>query len=87
MTYEEHYKLFFKNNPAGFTRTVIEQTRDTKPMIMYIDNNGKIQQRTSTRSWRDISLEEAKILLNNNMKLIELQGKMNQQLQEIAKDF
>lgn len=34
MTYEEHYKLFFKNNPAGFTRTVIEQTRDTKPIIM-----------------------------------------------------
>ena len=56
MTYEEHYKFFFGNNPNGFTRDDIEATRNTKPMIMYVDDNGKIQQRPSTRSWRNISL-------------------------------
>ena len=87
MTYEEHYKFFFKNNPTGFTRDAIEATRDTKPMVMYIDDNGTIQQRTSTRSWRDISVEEADLLLQNNMKLIELQDKMYKQLKDISKDF
>ena len=87
MTYEEHLKFFFKNNSSGFTREAIETTRDTKPMIMYIDENGTIQQRTSTRSWRDISLEEADLLLQNNMKLIALQDKMFKQLDDISKDF
>ena len=87
MTYEEHYKFFFKSNPGGYTRTVIELTRDTKPMVMYIDNNGKIQQKTSTRSWRDISLEEAELLLKNNMKLMDLQDKLNKQLENIEQDF
>ena len=87
MTYEEHFKFFFKNNPVGLSRIQIEASRDTKPMIMYIDDDGKIQQRTSTRSWRDISVEEADLLLNNNKKLTDLQNKMNKQLAEISKDF
>ena len=87
MTYEEHFKFFFKNNPTGFTRDAIEATRDTKPMVMYIDDNGTIQQRISTRSWRDISVEEADLLLQNNMKLIDLQDKMFKQLKDINKDF
>lgn len=87
MTYEEHFKFFFKNNPSGFTRIEIEATRDTKPIVMYIDDYGKIQQRTSTRSWRDISVEEADLLLQNNQKLTDLQNKMNKQLDEISKDF
>ena len=87
MTYEEHIKFFFKNNLGGFTRQAIEASRDTRPMIMYIDDDGKIQQRTSTRSWRDISVEEADLLLNNNKKLTDLQNKMNKQLAEISKDF
>ena len=87
MTYEEHYKFFFKENPGGYTRNVIELTRDTRPMVMYIDDNGKITQRTSNRSWREISLEEAELLLKNNMKLIDLQEKMNKQLKNLNQDF
>lgn len=87
MTYEEHFKFFFKNNPGGFTREAIEATRDTRPMIMYIDDDGNIQQKISTRSWRDISVEEADLLLQNNMKLIDLQDKIYKQLKDINKDF
>lgn len=87
MTYEEHFKFFFKNNPNGFTREAIEATRDTRPMIMYIDDDGKILQRTSSRSWRDISVEEAELLLQNNMKLMDLQDKIYKQLKDINKDF
>jgi glycosyltransferase involved in cell wall biosynthesis len=86
--------LFFNSNYSdthcgmrAFTREAIEATRDTRPMIMYIDDDGKIQQRTSTRSWRDISVEEADILLQNNMKLIDLQDKINKQFKDINKDF
>lgn len=86
MTYEEHFKFFFKNNPGGYTRDVIESTRNTRPMVLYVEN-GTIKQRTSTRSWRDISLEEAELLLQNNMKLMELQEKMVKQLDGINKDF
>ncbi len=87
MTYEEHINFFFKNNPVGYSKEAIEATRDTRPMIMYIDDDGKIQQRTSTRSWRDISVEEAELLLQNNMKLIDLQDKINKQFKDINKDF
>ena len=87
MTYEEHFKFFFKSNPGGYTRNIIELTRDTKPMVMYVDDTGKIQQTISNRSWRDISLEEAELLLKNNMKLMDLRDKLNTQLEEISKDF
>lgn len=87
MTYEEHFKFFFKDNPGGLSKNIIELTRDTKPMVMYIDDDGKIKQRTSTISWRYISLEEAELLLENNMKLMALQDKINKQIDDIAKDF
>ena len=87
MTYEEHFKFFFKNNPTGYSKDAIEATRDTRPMIMYIDDDGKILQKISTRSWRDISVEEAELLLQNNMKLIDLQDKIYKQLKDINKDF
>ena len=87
MTYEEHVNFFFKNNPVGYSKDAIEATRDTRPMIMYIDDDGKIQQRTSNRSWRDISVEEADLLLKNNMKLMDLQDKINKQFKDINKDF
>lgn len=86
MTYEEHLKFFFKNID-GYKREAIEATRDTRPMIMYVDDNGHIQQRISTRSWRDISVEEAELLLQNNMKLMDLQDKIYKQLKDINKDF
>ena len=87
MTYEEHFKFFFNSNPGGFTRIEIEASRDTRPIVMYIDDDGKIQQRTSNRSWRDISVEEADLLLHNNMKLMDLQDKINKQFKDINKDF
>lgn len=87
MTYEEHINFFFKNNPTGYSKDAIEATRDTKPMIMYIDDDGNILQKISSRSWRDISVEEAELLLQNNMKLIDLQDKIYKQLKDINKDF
>lgn len=88
MTYSEHIKIFFPYGAAGYSHEQILATMNIVPSTYKYNEQTKEYVWTKyTKSWKDMTVEEARNLLDFNSKLSEKFYKQNLRLNKLQKDF
>ena len=89
MTYNEHISLFYTNKYMNdYTQEQVEATMDIIPSVFKYNKYKKdYNWEPYTKSWREMSIEEAQNLLSSNLELSKKYYYQKQKLEKIKEDF
>lgn len=88
MTYSEHIKIFFPYGTAGYTDEQILAAMDIVPCTyMYNEQIKEYVWTKHTKAWKDMTVEEARNLLDFNSKLNRKFHEQKLRLDKLQEDF
>lgn len=88
MTYSEHIKLFFPTGTEGYSYEQILASMDLVPYTFKYNEQIKEYVWTNgTKAWKDMTVDEAKNLLNFNSILNRKFDEQKRRLDKLQEDF
>ena len=88
MTYSEHIKIFFPNGTDGYSYEQILASMNIVPSTYkYNEQNNEYVWTTHTKAWKDMTVEEARNLLDFNSALNRKFYEQKRRLDKLQEDF